>query len=1192
MRFFVTPSNRLDFRQTQFDSENLLALYAWDATNHVFCNGNLRSNIIEDTLRETTGFESCVVYSSDMYGMSAEEGKYAVDPYGHTIVKTYIPGHGACVRSLGELADYIRTDYGYPPLPSSDANVKYGQKFGFHPVDDGGITFSSTAYHALIADLKRVRGILRTRPQVVSDGFSAIINGGVTNGSSLAAFGTGSDAESYFLEHIYHHCLSGVNHFIVYNTNGNVSLVDIALRNWRTQSNNNVAIPCDSTGSTSGLVDRIDLHQAGINLVASGAYIGNTNTRLWRLTAPSGVNSFVKSSNTQTSLPDTIAIPAGSRGVWLEAPASYGVPSYTSATLQHEIIVSPTGSDSANGVDAPVQTIARAMQLVADYNGSLPVLVDIQPGTYEMFGSTIQLGISHAGSNASTPLTIRASQQDSVVITGAKTLDVSGITLINSSDPMYSRFKAGVRSNIYKVDLSGFDIKDVGLFGNVQFTYPIYGLQDDINVEVYNGRRLGFKDLPTLPEVSFNSEPLTLARFPNIANNAFSNEFSFDSSAIVERVIEAGSGLGFVTPGNTKGIFQYPSGVCYGIDYSGITRWADRVGADKDIYVHGHWRFDWNDEAYRVESIDTTTRQILVQSKDSAYGLAGVTSCTIYQPANPSPRRWFALNVPEELDSAGEYYISRNRLPSGASTIDNSKTDVLYFIPPIGITSGTKLRVSSSKLSGGVIWKDGTENYNPSIGAPRYQDPTNAIDTLASIFKLYRTDNIVFDGLIFDTCSGTAIEMNQCSNIVVKNCKIRNMRKNGISILDGQNVLVDNCDIRHTGLKGIILTGGNRQTLEGCNNRVSNCTIKQFGRLSHSNGAAIQMSGVGNTIYRNLICDGNGKAVDYSGNNNVIEANHIANVNLYSDDMGAVYKYADPSHVGNVIRGNFFNYIESRLPGGPRYQECGVTLVHNSCAIYFDYSGGGDEISGNVFYKCGSSMSDEINAIFIGGTNITIANNVFIDCPRPAGFVKFNQGNYNTLWTIGGIKQSTFNKDGDGWLTRNSTLSVGTGDKRYGYTPYSYFETNYGEATISESTNPGYAGLYNKVNIQSSNWVQAYPYLASIMQYNSATDTITINFSQINNSANLVLVKNNVCIGTTSGITTAFFEQVYANPPLFGGYTFTGGITFSTLDAATLYFENFDDKNFKLTGYGLNKIKESIPQFVGISFENIPLYSV
>jgi len=1193
LSYFTNVASRQDFKNAYQSDETRQTAFAWSTALYVFTQGDLKSKIIGDSLRETPGFQNTIVTSSEVHEMTPAEARYGVDPGGLSRVAIKLPGYGHSHHLYAEMADYLIRDYGYPPSVSSDESIRFGKRFGFHPVSEGGITFGNKAYQGLIHNQKKVRAILRSRPQAPSEGLNFLIISGPHNVFNNSVGFTGPLSEEYYKEDIFHSCLAGTNQFIVFNTRDpagkDLSRVNSALVEWREISGNKVAAPCDSTGSTSGLVDRIDLHQAGTNILVSGAYTNDPNKRLWRLTAPAGKNVFVKQGTSQPNLPDTIAIASGERGVWLEAPASYGVPVYQSqfnATPDYYTISvsSMSGDDASDGVSSPVQTIGRALNIAASYTGTLPIIIDMMPGVYELFGETVEFNSTHSG-EADKPLTIRATQQDSVIITGAKTLDVAGVTLINSADPMYERFKPSVRGSIYKVNLNdgnGFGMIDVGVFGNIRYTQPIYPIAG-VTVDVYNGRRLGFKDIPTLPEISFNGEPLTLARFPSIATGAESSEFSFDSSAIIESVIESGSGSAFTSPGFTFGVFRYPSGVCYGIDYSGITRWSDRVGPNSDIYVHGFWRFDWNDEAYRIDSINTATRNITVRSSDSAYGIAGVTSCTSYVPANPSPRRWFALNVPEELDTAGEYYISRNRLNSGSLT--SGLSDTLYFIPPVGITSGTKIRVSSSRTSSGVDWSDGTPEYDASK-VIQTKDPSNTRDTLASLFKLYRSDNIVIDGLIFDTCSGSAVEINQCNNVVVKNCKIRNMRKNGVVILDGTTATVDNCDIRNIGLKGIILTGGNRQTLSGSGNVVSNCVIKSFGRLSSSNGAAIQMSGVGNIIQKTLIADGNGKGIDYSGNNNIIESNNFTNLNFYNDDMGAVYKYADPSHVGNVIRGNFFNNIGSRLPGGPYYGICGVDSLHNACAIYFDYSGGGDNIIRNVFYRCGSTMSDVDNAIFIGGTNIKINNNIFIECTRPSTFVKFNEGNWNSLWKANGLKYSTFNIDGDEWLERSSTIP--TTDRRYGYTPYSYYETNYGEATMQQG-NSDYFGLYNKVDIRNLPWVSQYPHLTSIMSFDGTN--IQLNLSQINNPSNLVIANNNVCIGTTTGATYAFFEKVYsASGTLYGGFTI-GGITFASVAGGSGWFLNYGNKDFKLSSSGLQAIKQSLPQFADIAFENIPIYS-
>jgi hypothetical protein len=848
---------------------------------------------------------------------------------------------------------------------------------------------------------------------------------------------------------------------------------------------------------------------------------------------------------------------------------------------QHRIFVSgSTGNDQNDGIAAPVKTLYRAMDILDAYSGAMPVTVEIGSGTYEIFDKPLHITNSFSGTTDRL-VTIKGASGADVVITSSKQIGVSGITLVDAGDPLYNRFKTSVVGNIYKAQLSDFGLLDVGVFGNIRDTYPIIPAFLSVNTDVFNGRRVGAKDLPTLPEVTFNGTRMTLARFPSIGTGPYSSEISPDSSAFIEQVIEKGSGLSVTTPGSTFGIFTYPSGVCYGIDYSGITRWASRVGPGptSDIFVQGFWRWDWNDEAYRVNSIDTNTRQITVRSNDSAYGIGKVVSCEAsqYVASNPSPKRWFAMNIPEELDTTGEYYISRG-LSAGV-------VDTIYFYPPSGVTAGSKLRVSTARMAGGVLWFAGTPGYS-SGNQTQSQTAVNTRDSFSAMMKMYKSDNIIIQGLTFDLCSSSAIEIDQCRNVQVKNCTIKNMRKDGIRILDGKDVLVDGCTIRDVGLKGIILTGGNRQTLTGSGNIVSNCTIKGFGKLSHSNGAAIQMSGVGNTIRRNLIADGNGKAVDYAGNNNLIELNNFSNLGFYTDDMGAVYKYADPSCVNNTIKNNFFNNIGGKMAGGIALDFCEGNHLHNSCAIYFDYSGGGDRIIGNVFYQCGTSLSDVDNAIFIGGTDILIQNNIFIDQTRASTFVKFNENNWNNLWTITEIKHCTFNKNGDPWLERDSITD--TADKRYGYTPYSYHETNYGEVSFTEG-NLNYAGLYNKVDMRSTTWANnsdATQHISSVLVYNPNTDVVSVNFANIERN----LAKNNVCIGTTSGETNVFLEKVYATGNLYGGFTFSG-TTFSSINGASGYFSNYSNKNFKLTPSGLAAIQQSLPGFEDIPFENIPVYS-
>jgi hypothetical protein len=282
--------------------------------------------------------------------MNAQEAKFATDLNGHRRVQTHIPGYAHQVHCYGQLSGGfdatgnggiggLINSYGYPSGATTDVNVRFGKSFGWHPVAEGGITFGNSAYQAFIADLRRIRAILRTKPDAYIDGICPWMCGGISgsfNGFSGDAEYTqfyqgNSYAREYYLEELYHLCLNGVRRINFFDPNKTVSLANEGLSNWSVISGNTLAKPCTNATATVGAtVDRIDLYQAGTNMVISGGDIGVTGSRLWRMTAPPGKIRFTKTSTTQPLLPDRIPIPVNSRGVWLEAPASYGIPEYQS----------------------------------------------------------------------------------------------------------------------------------------------------------------------------------------------------------------------------------------------------------------------------------------------------------------------------------------------------------------------------------------------------------------------------------------------------------------------------------------------------------------------------------------------------------------------------------------------------------------------------------------------------------------------------------------------------------------------------------------------------------------------------------------------------------------------------------------------------------------------------------------------
>jgi len=123
-------------------------------------------------------------------------------------------------------------------------------------------------------------------------------------------------------------------------------------------------------------------------------------------------------------------------------------------------------------------------------------------------------------------------------------------------------------------------------------------------------------------ELFFDGRPMTLARWPD-------GEWAK---------------IAAVPAGNDSGKFSY--------DGDRPKRWQ----RTDDIWVHGYWTYDWAESHVKVKSIDTEAREIVTEEP---YGVYGYTA----------DRRFYFLNILEELDAPGEWYLDR-------------QSGVLYFWPP------------------------------------------------------------------------------------------------------------------------------------------------------------------------------------------------------------------------------------------------------------------------------------------------------------------------------------------------------------------------------------------------------------------------------------------------------------------------------------------------------------------------------
>lgn len=851
------------------------------------------------------------------------------------------------------------------------------------------------------------------------------------------------------------------------------------------------------------------------------------------------------------------------------------------------------------GSSGPVKTLTKASELASEYTGVRNVEVQIQQGTYRFLEQSFYLNSSDSGIEKT--ITYKPYLSSQVIISGGYTVSPSLFTLVTAGNTLiYNRLKSSAQGNVYGADLSSVGIS----FG---ITLP----------NNWNGEGIaGERKLPSIPELYFNSDKMTVSRWPNKTTsvNDSGNPYDYDFNAHITSNYRQGK---ITNPSGTRlnAIFGYEAGYTSTIDRWSVTGPNPQEG----IWLHGFWQYDWSDEVMKVVSIDKTNRRIEVDSlnagRQPVQYFCGATPVNPTGPtgnglafspwenvSNPTLRRWFAFNILEELDSQGEYYLDRY----------NKK---LYFWPPAAITAGSEIILSSIRLSGDNSWVPGTPTQWSQNRNLHYTVPENTRDANASLFKFFRLKNVIVDGLIFRESCGSMVEMNMCENITIKNCKIYSPRKNGIVIMAGKNNTIDNCEFYYCGLHSVVLTGGNRQTLIPANNILKNSKIIGSGRFTPSRSTAVRLVGVGNIVQKNIIAECPGSAIVFYGNDHIIEYNNFTNVSMGQDDHGGVYSGGNISDRGTIIRYNFFNNVRSLLPGGaltmrvPLVDECmdcydtcaGYTCysdVHRiSTGIYIDQFNSGTVIDSNVFYMTGSTQSNLHGAIFCNmGVDNNVKNNIFVDVPSAFGtrsgtreaWQLYEEGLTSGPQNVAqyGLQQ-IINIDNDPWYENGGPENLVS----YDYSPYSFFGCWYGIF----GTFRGTKGLMNKVNITGTTWASKYPSLGGpdgMIRYDPSTFMITLNpsYSMKNYISNNVVVNQlkrgypfRLFRGASGTPVSCGSSELYMNSFDLGP-NLTGGTALYSI------FEDKSSLNFKLTSSGLSFIKTSLPNFIDIPFEKIPVY--
>jgi len=563
---------------------------------------------------------------------------------------------------------------------------------------------------------------------------------------------------------------------------------------------------------------------------------------------------------------------------------------------------------------SPEQACEKIRAMKADK--SFPdhdVVVELK-GTYSFTDESFNLGPQDGGTKPTARLVFRGAGKGAV-FTGAVCLKSESFSKVKNASVL-ARLQPAARGKVLCCDLKAFGQKSI----------PV--LPDQIrawnSVEFY-----------------VDGEPQTLARYPNEGWLSFGFEDVVDRGVADDKSLREKRGV-------RGGTFRYAA------DDPRPGKWD----VSKGVWMLGYWNNDWVSDTLRIDKIDANAHTIT--TKGVHYLGIGPSS-----EKNTVKRRYYVLNLLEELDAPGEWYVDCEKA-------------ILYWYP-------------SKKNFRDVMFVNHTK----------------------PILKLEKTRNVAFENISFRCNTAYALWLHDCENVTIDNCEVAYTTGEGVHVLGGSRIVLSNSSVHHTGDNGIFMEAGNRRTLIPCMNRITNCDIYRPGRFVTS-ARGIRMDGCGSRIDHNYIHDIPYAGISFGGNDHTIELNEIAFALMESGDGGGIYTGRDWTSQGNVVRWNYVHHLgaqgaKEKIRRGEKLF-CEPLEKDDSNGIYIDDCDSGDQCYGNLIFKVGYGYQ------LGGGRDNYIHDNVIAGCMYSAALVdargftalRFEEGNrslngWNMLYRLNWI---------------------------------------------------------------------------------------------------------------------------------------------------------------------------------------------
>ncbi len=540
------------------------------------------------------------------------------------------------------------------------------------------------------------------------------------------------------------------------------------------------------------------------------------------------------------------------------------------------VVVAPDGSDkTGNGTDTAPYATLARAFKDAEKNAVGKTAIEMKAGTYYATGPARL-------ENASNVI-VRGLEKGAVKIVGSRQIDnFATLEEFAESDSNVAaaleRIPEEARNKVFAANLKAAGVDDLGTLKN----------------RGYGGGGDAVKPIPTF---TFNGKAQTLARWPNDGDETLKFGEKADKPEGVS---------------DDSSTFRY--------DFDRVDGW--KLDGDDDIWAFGLFEWEWAADFRRVLKIDRAAKTLTFDYK------------------NGSGRfDYYFVNVLEELDAPGEYYVDR-------------ATGILYFYPPEGFETAEAVNAANAE-------------YDVYEGR---------------FIELEGVSDVVISNLTMSGGRETAVTMKDCKRCYLSDCVIEQMGGNGVVMNGGEFCGVVSSRLRSLGACGVRTSGGDPETLKPCRHLIHNNYVSDFSRIDRVYAPAVSAYGCGVAVTNNLFCDSPHHALRTDGQDMYIARNEIHSVVYEYSDQSGIDIYCDPSYRGIVIERNLWRHI------GSAFALCG------QAGIRLDDSISGVVMTDNVFYR---SSGGAFGGIQIhGGKDNLIKDNAFVDCLQALSFTVWGGDRY------------------------------------------------------------------------------------------------------------------------------------------------------------------------------------------------------